>query len=302
MARTIVETPELHRVGLEGILEQYSEGLTAIYDDIAPFKVTSNQSYIQYMQEGDFGTAPVVTELMPINDDDFFEGYKFNVAPVKRGLGFMMSTEADETDQYGRLSRIVPKIKLAFNQTKEQLAANRINNATSTSFPYTNPDGAALASASHLADGANQSNYMTTAFGPSGLESMIQDLILTDSHRGLPDPQMGPYDLMIHPQQNFLAERVLFSYGQQGEISNDVNRVGRRIRKLISSPYFTNTTFFALRDANASRQPFGHLTARGIKVRFKEDIDIDALKYRVTERYAFFERGWRGFYYSSGGG
>jgi hypothetical protein len=113
---------------------------------------------------------------------------------------------------------------------------------------------------------------------------------------------MGPYDLMIHPAQNFLAERVLFSEGQQGTANNDANRIGRRIKKLISSPYFTNSTFFALRNSNARQQPFAVLERRALRVKVTEDTDLDIMKYRLTEMYAFYERGWRGFHYSAGTG
>lgn len=293
---------QLHRVGLEDIFAQYNEGLTSFWSDIAPSSMNTTQSYIQFMQEGDFGIAPIVGEGKPINDDDIFYGNLTKVTPIKRGLGFSISTEAGETDQYGRLTNIVPKIKLAFNKTREAAAAARINNATSTAAAYINPDSVALASASHPTDTSTTSNLMTTAFGPTSLETMVQNLILTVSHRGDPDPQMGPYDLMIHPSQNFLAERVLFSEGQQGGANNDANRIGKRIRKLISSPYFTNTTFFALRNADAKQQPFAVLERRSLRVKMKEDIDLDSIKYRLTEMYVFFERGWRGYHHSTGTG
>jgi hypothetical protein len=302
MARIIADASQLHRVGLEDIVAQYNEGMTSYWKDIAPVSTSTNQAYIQFMQEGDFGMAPVVGENNPISDDDIFYGNLKTIAPIKRGLGFSISTEAQETDQYGRLTNIVPKIKLAFNKTREQASADRINNCTSTGARYVNPDGVALASASHTADGAVQSNLMVTAFGPTALETMVQNLILTKSHRGDPDPQMGPYDLMIHPSQNFLAERVLFSNGQQGTANNDANRIGKRIGKLISSPYFTSTTFFALRNSDKRQQPFAVLERRALKVKTDEDINNDVVKYRLTEIYAFYERGWRGFYHSTGAG
>lgn len=302
MARVTADTTQLHRVGLEDIFAQYNEGMTSFWKDIAPFSMSTTQSYIQFMQEGDFMMAPIVGENSPIADDDIFYGNLKQVTPVKRGLGFSMSTEAQESDQYGKLANIVPKIKLAFNKTREQAAADRINNATSTNAKYANPDGRPLADNAHTTDTGTASNYLTTAFGPTALESMVQYMIMTVSHRGDPDPQMGPYDLMIHPSQNFLAERILFSEGQQGTANNDANRIGKRIRKVISSPYFTNSTFFALRNSDKRQQPLAVLERRALKVKTKEDIDLDIIKYRLTEMYVFFERGWRGFHYSAGTG
>lgn len=302
MARVTADTTQLHRVGLEDIFAQYNEGMTSFWKDIAPFSMSTTQSYIQFMQEGDFMMAPIVGENSPIADDDISYGNLKQITPVKRGLGFSMSTEAQESDQYGKLANIVPKIKLAFNKTREQAAADRINNATSTNAKFANPDGRPLADNAHTTDTGTASNYLTTAFGPTALESMVQYMIMTVSHRGDPDPQMGPYDLMIHPSQNFLAERILFSEGQQGTANNDANRIGKRIRKVISSPYFTNSTFFALRNSDKRQQPLAVLERRALKVKTKEDIDLDIIKYRLTEMYVFFERGWRGFHYSAGTG
>lgn len=301
MARVISDSSQLHRIGLEDIFAQYNEGMTSFWKDIAPLSMSTTQAYIQFLQEGDFKMANIVGENSPIADDDIFYGHTKTVTPLKRGLGFSISTEAQESDQYGKLSNIIPKIKLAFNKTREQAAANRINNAT-TGGDYANPDGKALAATDHPYDGGTASNLSHAAFGPTALETMVEDMIMTVSHRGDPDPQMGPYDLMIHPSQNFLAERVLFSEGQQGTANNDSNRIGKRIRKLISSPYFTNQTFFALRNSDKRQQPFAVLERRALRVKTEEDIDLDIMKYRLTEMYAFFERGWRGFHYSDGAG
>lgn len=295
MARTQTIQSELHKAGLEFVLSQVAPDMTNDWKRIAPKSLSTTKQVIRFMQEGEFGLAPVVNEANPIGDDDIFIGYGMNVTPLKRGIGFSMSTEAAESDQYNRLSNIVPKIKTAFNRTREQAAADRFNNAETN----LGPDGIALASASHLSGGAVQSNYDSEAFGAEALEDMIENLILTDNHRGDPAPQVGPYDLFIHPSQAFLAERVVYSNGQAQTAENDTNRVGRRIRSIIASPYFTDTTAWGLRDTS-SNQPFAVLERRALRVRTEEDIDIDTIKYRLTEMYVFFERGWRGFRYSTG--
>ncbi len=297
MARTQSTQSELHKAGLEFVLDMCDIEMTSDWKDIAMKTLTTRKQVIRFMQEGDFGMAPIVSENSPISDDDIFIGYPFNVTPVKRGLGFSMSTEASESDQHGRLAGIVPKIKLAFNKTREQAAANRFNLAETN----LGPDGKALAATDHPYDGGTQSNLETAAFGPTALEDQIEGHILTLSHRGDPDPRVGPFDLMIHPSQLFLAERTLFSAGQQGTANNDKNRVGGRIRKLIASPYFTDLTAWGTREASSS-QPFAVLERRALRVRTEEDIDLDIIKYRLNEMYVFFERGFRGFRYSTGAG
>jgi len=293
---------ELHKKGLEFVVEQYDLGVPMFWQDIAPRTRSTNQQQIQFLQEGDFMMAPNVAEAGAIAADDIFHGHLKTITPVKRGLGFDISTEAEETDLFNRLGNIVPKIKHAFNKTKEQAAANRINNATSTASAYVNPDGKALAATDHPTDSSTDSNLITTAFSASALETMIQNMKLQKSHRGDPDPQMGPYVLFIHPSQEFLAERILFSQGQQGTANNDTNRLGKRVVKIVASPYFTSSTFWALRNADPRQQPFELLMRRGIKVKKDENINTDSWEYRLTEMYVFFENGWRGYYHSTGAG
>jgi len=301
-ARVIADSPALARVGLEDIWGQYNDEETTIWKDICPASFSTLQSFIEMQQDGDFGMAPAVDEANPIGDDDFFVGNDFKVTPFKRGLGFSIGSEAHESDMYGQFAKVVPKLKRAFAQTREQAGADQINYATSASGVHANPDGLALASTAHTYDGGTTSNLMTQAFGPTALENMAQNLMNQISHRGLPASEMGPYDLMLNISQAFLAERTLFSEGQANTANNDVNRIGKRMRKLITSPYFTNTTFFALNSANTKRQPLCVCERRGIRVKYKEDIDIDVYKWRVTEMYCMFARGFRGLYYSTGAG
>lgn len=300
--RKVADNVQIARVGLEFIWGQYDDEETTIWKDIAPMSHSSLQAYIEIQQDGDLGLAPVVDEANPISDDDFFIGNDLKITAAKRGLGYSISTEAHDSDQYGAFSKVVPKLKRSFSQTREQLGANLINFATSATGQYTGPDGVALASSAHPTDIGTTSNIMTQAFGPTALENAAQNLMNQVSHRGLPAAEMGPYDLMLNISQRFLAERTLYSEGQANTANNDQNRIGKRFRKLITSPYFTNTTFFALNTANVRRQPLCVLERRAIKIRWKEDIDIDIMKYRLTEMYAFYSRGFRGLEYSTGTG
>jgi hypothetical protein len=302
MARTESTFEALHREGLQAIYEQFDDGQVKYYPDIAPVEINDKQAFFRFIQEGDFGLATVVDPVNPIPSDEFFHGYQTDVRAVKRGKGFEIDTVAEMSDMYNRFATIIPKIKWSFAQTMEQVVADRINNATSTSTEYVNPDGLALASAAHLYDGGTLSNIITDAFGPLAVEKMIQNHKLTKSHRGLPSPHMGPFRILIYPGQEMYAERVVFSAGQQGTGNNDENRLGKRIQAISGNPYFTNTVAWGMVDVNKDRQPFAILKKRGIRVRTDEDIDLDVMKYRLTEVYKVFARGWRGYQHSTGAG
>ncbi len=301
MPRTENAYSALHRIGLQDIFEQYNTGMTSWHADIAPQKISTKQQFYRFVQSGDFGLAPIVSQAAPIGDDDIWFGNQTDIYPVKRGLGFSLSTEALETDQYGELEKVVPKLKLAFNKTREQAAANIINFATFTG-QYQGPDKKALAATDHPLDNGTDSNLITDAFSPLSLEKIVANMKQTKSHRGDPDPIMGPFVLFVHPSQEYYAMRVVNSAQLADTANNDKNVIGGRISKIVASPYFTNATFFGIRDANAAVQPFACLERRGLRVKTQEDIDNDVMKYRLTEMYAYFSKGWRGYHHSTGAG
>jgi hypothetical protein len=298
--RTQALSSYLSRVGLENIVNIDDTNLTSYYKDICSKEYSTTQSFWRSYQTSGFGQATVVSEGTAIPEDDIFTGYPKDYTPVKRGLGFSISTEASESDQYGALRDIATKLRNAFRRTKEQVAANVINNATSSS--YTGPDGKALAATDHPLDSGTASNLMTAgAFGATNLEDMIEAMVSQEGHRGDPDPCMGPFYLYIHPGLGALARRVTESPMLQGTANNDLNIYNRgRIVKVVDSPYFTDENFWAIRAANNDDHGLLMVNRRGIRVKSEEDIDLDAMKYRATEMYLASFNNWRGYRHNAG--
>jgi hypothetical protein len=288
----------LGRVGLEHIANLDDNNLTSYFKDIVSKERSTNQTYVRTYQTSGFGQATVVNEGTTIPEDDIFTGYPKDWTPVKRGLGFSISTEASETDQYGALKDIGTKLRNAFRRTLEQQAANVINNATST----TGPDGKALAATDHPLDSGTASNLMTAgAFGALNLEDMIEAMVSQEGHRGDPDPCMGPFYLYVHPGLGAYARRVTESPMLQGTANNDLNIYNKgRVVKVVDSPYFTDENFWALRAANNDDHGLFILRRRGIRVKSEEDIDKDAMKYRATEIYVCGHDNWRGYRHNNG--
>ena len=291
----------LGRVGLEHIANLDDNNLTNYFKDIVSKERSTNQTYVRTFQTSGFGQAPVVSEGTTIGEDDIFTGYPKDWTPVKRGLGFSISSEASETDQYGALKDIGVKLRNAFRRTLEQVAANVINNATSTGA-YAGPDGVALASASHPLDSGTASNLATAAvFGSLTLEDMIEAMVSQEGHRGDPDPCMGPFYLYVHPNMGAYARRVTESPMLAGTANNDLNIYNKgRVVKVVDSPYFTDENFFAIRAANNDEHGLFILRRRGIRVKSEEDIDKDAMKYRATEMYVCGHDNWRGYRHNAG--
>lgn len=292
----------LHRIGLQDIFDVYDEDQSSWWKDIAPQNISTNQLFYRFIQGGNFPLAPIVSEATPIDGSDLWFGNQLDIYPRKRGLGFDVSTEALETDQYDQLMKAVPLLKLAFNQTKEAAAAALFNNMTVATGIYKNPDGLALASTAHTTAIGTTSNLITDALSPLALEKAVALMMQVPDYQGNPFPITGPFNLWVHSSQVYYAQRIVESAQQAGTNNNDKNVIGGHIVKVIGSPYFTNTAYWAIVDTKKSVQPFAYLDRRGLRVKNQEDIGVDAMKWRVTEMYAFFAKGWRGFLASSGSG
>jgi hypothetical protein len=302
MARTTYSAANnlLSREGLEYFVDLFSKKNTSMYKDIAKREQSTKQRFIKVGQVGDMGMVPSVGQLQGIPFDDFQTPYTLDVYHVKRAVGFAMSSEALEEDMYGEVRKYTSKIARAFNQTKEQAGANMINLASATDT--NGPDGVPWADASHpLEDGSVYDNEVTDALSVSALESAVQRLKRHLSHRGLPMPFMGPFDLFVPPELELLARRIVESPNQQGTANNDVNVVGPMLR-VKCNPYFTSTTAWALKSANADEQGAVMLNRRPFKIKEDNVPGLDGMAYYGTEIYNFFQENWRGFEFSTGTG
>src|SRR5258706_6124638 len=98
-------------------------------------KNTSRKAFEEDVGGSYFGLAPVKNETGPVSYDSARQGFTSRYNHVVYALGFIISREIYEDDQYD----IVGKLKaqsLAFSmrQTKETVAANVYNRAFNTSY------------------------------------------------------------------------------------------------------------------------------------------------------------------------
>lgn len=277
--------------------ELYDKKTTAFYKEIAPRTRSTNQTYIEFIQETDFAPAPIVKEGQVVPLDDFQTPYTLRVRPVKRGVRYIATSETEEEDQVGILKKAGAKIGKAFNDSKEFAAAHLINNATNSALTWA--DGQPVASTSHPIDGGTASNLITTPLSMASIEEMLQMLRLQVSHRGNPAPYVGPVVLFVHPSQYFLAKRLVESAGYPGTGDNDKNVAGPLCR-VHANPYFTNTFAHAVKAVDPDEQGFVLLNRRPFRSRMREDIDRDVRVYVATEMYAFYIDTWRGYVHSTG--
>lgn len=297
--------PQLARVGIKKNIHLYSEVQTSMYKDICGNVFNDNQLYTLMNQVGDFGMAPSIDENQGVVFDDFQSPFQKQYFPINRGLGYQLSEQADYTDIYGEISKPVPKMMLAMNKTKEQVAANLINNAFSSTLVYAGPDGVALASTSHPLQTGTSSNSTTTGLtlGILNMETALQSLMGQVSHRGDPEPAMGPFRIYLGTSLSMLAERLVGSRSsdeQPQTADREHNIAKRHIAHVHTNPYFTSSTQWSLRSMNDLEH--GLFLLNRIPLRTRDGYDIDKLvyKYVIFEEYVAGNNNWRGFWATQG--
>ncbi|WP_025229091.1 hypothetical protein [Fimbriimonas ginsengisoli] len=309
-------SPLLGREGLNDVISLYNTKNPGIWQKIAKVENTTDYFY-RVLQEGDMGPALAMGgnaggnptgEAAGIQYDDFQTPYTKDYYPLKRGIGFAISSEAMESDKYGVIARKGAKMAKSMNKTLEADVANFMNLATSSGF--VGPDGQPLASSSHgldsgvgsnivnIAAGSSSSNYL--ALGPLALEQAIQELVQQQSHRGDPMMFMGPYKLYVASALWGLARRIVDASGVQGTNTSDPNWAGGYVDEVVMDPYFTSPTAWALRSSKDDEHGLTLISRRENRTKEQFDIDKDAWKYTLTRIWAKAIEDWRGFIYSPG--
>jgi len=299
-------SPLLGREGLNDVISLYNDKNPGLWKKIAKQSDTNDYFY-RVLQEGDMGPAIALNEATGISYDDFQTPFSKDYYPLKRGVGFAVSSEALESDRYKVIARKGSKMAKSMNKTIEADVANFINLANSSTL--TGPDGQPLASASHPLDSGLASNILNSpaggsgaslALGPLALEQAVQELVQQQSHRGDPMMFMGPYRLYVPPALWGLANRIVKANGLQGTNTHDPNFAGGYVSEVVMDPYFTSSTAWALRSVKDDEHGLAFISRRNERTKEQYDIDKDVMKYTLTRIWVKGIEDWRGFIYSPG--
>lgn len=263
---------------------------------------TSDKAYEEIAEAYGFGLAAAKAEGASIQYDSDGEGYKTRFTNVTYGLGYIVTREAIEDNQYRMLSeRRSTELARSMGATKCIVHANVLNDG----FTANGGDGVPLFSAAHPTRGANQSNLLTAAdLSEAGLESAATEIMLMENARGI---KIGakPKTLVIHPSEWANATRILQSDLQSGASTdttntNNVNalKVKGIVNQVVMDPYLTDTDAWFL----TTDIPYGLLSFSRRAMEFKQDNDFDTenAKAKATERYAVGHADWRGVFGSAG--
>ena len=249
-----------------------------------------------------FGNAPVKREGDGVEFDTAYEGFTARYTHETIALAFALTEEAVEDNLYDRLgARYTKALARSMAHTKQVKGANVLNNAFSSS--YTGGDGLSLVNSSHtLAGGGTFSNRPSTYVDLN--ETSLEDSLITVStfvdERNLTLALQG-MKLVVPPQLQFIAERLLETPGRVGTADNDINAL--KNMGMISQGYAVNhfltdtDAWFVLTDCPDGMK---HFERTSLSTNMEGDFDTGNVRFKARERYSF---GWsnpRGIYGSSG--
>jgi hypothetical protein len=206
-----------------------------------------------------------------------------------------------EDDQYDVVGqRKAQGLAFSMRQTKEIIAANVYNRATTSG--YNGGDGVVLLSASHPnIKGGVQSNTLATAadLSEASLEQACIDIAGFTNDAGLLIA-VRPKTLVIPRQLMFEAKRILNSDGRVGTDNNDLNALKTMgvVPEIVTNHYLTDTDAWFIR----TDAPHGmkYFERRGDSFDMDNDWDTENAKFKATSRYSFGWTDWRGIYGSVG--
>ena len=249
-----------------------------------------------------FGNAEVKTEGQGVNYDTASEGFTARYTHETVALAFALTEEAVEDNLYDRLgSRYTKALARSMAHSKQVKGANVLNNAFSSS--YTGGDGLSLVNSAHtLAGGGTFSNRPSTYvdLNDTSLENALITVSTFVDDRSLILALQGT-KLVVPPQQQFIAERILETPGLPFSADNDVNPI--RSMGMVPQGYAVNhfltdnDAWFLLSDCPDGLK---HFERTPISTSMEGDFDTGNVRFKARERYSF---GWsnpRAIYGSSG--
>ena len=264
--------------------KRYGEEHKEIYET-----ETSERSFEEETKLSGFSAAPVKNEGAAIAYDNAQEAWTARYNHETIAMGFSITEEAMEDNLYDSLAaRYTKSLARAMAFTKQVKAASILNNGFNSAFTY--GDGQALFSTAHpLVSGGTNSNRPATAadLNETSLEAAVIQIAGWTDERGLLIAAK-PRKLIVPPQLQFVATRLLETSLRVGTTDNDINALknnGSIPEGYTVNHYLTDTNAWFL----TTDVPNGlkHFVRVPLATSMDQDFDTGNSRYKARERYSF---------------
>jgi hypothetical protein len=252
---------------------------------------TSERSFEEETKLSGFSAAPVKNEGSAIAYDNGQEAWTARYNHETIALGFSLTEEAIEDNLYDTLSsRYTKALARAMAFTKQTKAAAVLNNGFSSS--YKGGDGVELFSTAHpLVSGGTNSNEPSTPadLNETSLEAAVIQIAAWTDERGLLIAAK-PRKLVVPPNLQFVATRLLETELRVGTADNDINAIknnGSIPEGYTVNHFLTDTdAWFLMTDVPNGLK---HFIRTPLATSMDGDFDTGNVRYKARERYSF---GW----------
>jgi hypothetical protein len=264
--------------------KRYGEEHKEIYET-----ETSERSFEEETKLSGFTAAPVKNEGSAIRYDNAQEAWTARYNHETIAMGFSITEEAMEDNLYDSLSsRYTKSLARAMAYTKQVKAAAILNNGFSSAFTY--GDGVSLFSTAHplVSGGVNSNTFTTPAdLNETSLEAAVIQIAGWTDERGLLIAAK-PKKLIVPPNLQFVATRLLETELRVGTTDNDINAIknnGSIPEGYTINHYLTDTNGWFL----TTDVPNGlkHFVRMPLSTSTDGDFDTGNVRYKARERYSF---------------
>ena len=274
---------------------RYEAEHTEIYDTESSDRAFEEETLIV-----GFGNAEVKAEGSGVRFDNANEGYTSRYTHETVALAFALTEEAVEDNLYDRLgTRYTKALARSMANTKQIKAASVLNNAFSTA----GGDGVSLINTAHpLGGGGTLANRATTMadLNETSLEDALINISTFTDDKGLNIALKG-MKLIVPPQLQFVADRLLQTPGRVGTSDNDINSIrnqGMIPDGYVVNHYLTDTDAFFLK--TDCPDGFKYFERSPMQTALEGDFDTGNMRYKARERYSFGYSNFRAVYGSQG--
>ena len=291
------------------LVKELEPGLNALFG--LEYKRYDNQSSEIYVSENSdrafeeevmlsgFGNAQVKGEGQGVSFDDAQETFTARYTHETIALAFAITEEAIEDNLYDRISsRYTKALARSMANAKQVKAVEPLINGLPTTDSFDSGDGVSLFNTSHTTlNGSFQNTLSTQAdLNETSLEQALIDISGMTDERGLKVAAKG-VKMIVPPENQFNAERLMKSQGRVGTADNDINAInslgmipqGYRVNN-----YLTDTdAWYIITDVPNGMK---HFVRAALKTAMEGDFDTGNVRFKARERYSYGVSDPRGIF------
>jgi len=260
---------------------------------------SSDRAFEEEVMLSGFGNAQVKGEGQGISFDDAQETFTARYTHETVALAFAITEEAIEDNLYDRLaSRYTKALARSMANAKQVKAAAPLINGLPSTDAFDSGDGVSLFNTAYTTLSGSFANTLATQadLNETSLEQSLIDIGEMTDERGLLIAAKG-VKMIVPPENQFNAERLMKSQGRTGTADNDINAVNSM--GMIPQGYRVNNyltdadSWYIITDVPNGMKMF---VRSPLSTAMEGDFDTGNVRYKARERYSFGVSDPRGIF------